>query len=371
MNRREKARQHKRKERERRLRQQRHAAQAHPDSAEAFEPEFEPEPLDAPAEDTPDDTPADAAPALTPLLAPFESERRQRRIARALAARAFPDAASRERAAAELAAQTPNALDAAFGPDPIEAAHDLALIAWDTEDPEEADGYLDEALELDPACVHARTLDALIENRGDRLITALAGIVEDAARALGGELFLARVKGRIWDEVRAWPYLTARNTLVEALIEAGRADEAIVHGEALLELDPDDHLNVRNHVCGALLERDELARARALLDRYAAVGGLGLAWGLILERFLSGARREAAALHRPTRRVLPEVEDLILGTARPVAPRDPAATVIEKLAADIHAPMARAWARHREARRWLADGAERSRWMVRVRSMCP
>jgi hypothetical protein len=56
-------------------------------------------------------------------------------------------------------------------------------------------------------------------------------------------------------------------------------------------------------------------------------------------------------------RVLPQVEELILGRERPAEADDPEASVIDLLASEAYAPLARAWARHKQARRWLADGA--------------
>jgi len=357
MNRREKARQHKRKARERRLRQQRHAAQARPAGAGEFEPEL----LDDTASPQPDNEPlAEDAAEVADLLACHDEERRQRRVARALDAQSIPDEADRERAAAELADKTPEDLDAAFGPDPVERAHDLALRAWDADEAETAAALARQALALDGSCIDARTILAVQEPRPGRCIELLTEVVDDAARALGGELFLAREKGRLGRQVRARPYLRARHARLQELVADGRTDAAIAEGRALLDLDPDDVVQARTDLCGALLERGDLQAARDVLDAPHAGLVLSLLWARVLERFLSGEQREAASLHRTVRRVLPQVEDLILGRAVSADPEDLQAWALDEIAADAYVPLARAWRRHKAARRWLADGAPAS-----------
>jgi hypothetical protein len=350
MNRRDRARQRKRKDRERRLGRQRHESQALPAddvSVDDDDPVAEWESID------PEDKAGSPEP---PLFERHAEERLLRRIARALDRHAVSDAAERERLASALARMTLDQLDTEHGDDPIERAQDLAFRAWDNDDPDEQDTLLDEALRLDAGCTDACTLRALQERRDGKRLARLGEVIAAAGQSLGGEESLPR-DGSLWLNVRARPYLRARRERLTLLAEIGRTPEAIAEGETLLEFDTHDYLLARDHLAGSLLEAGDLSRTAALLDRFEHRGGLTLSWARVLQRFLAGERREAALIRRVITRILPEVEEMILREGRLPALGARRATPVDQLAAEIYAPIARAWVRQREARRWLAHGA--------------
>jgi len=370
--RREKARLAKKKQRERRLRALRHEVQSRPGEdvgddepgpdADDGEPALGASAAADNADSEVDGSDVDVRPHEPTLhealhLNAHLEERLQRRIMRVLDAVTPATDEALAAAGKALAGKTLEELDAAFGEDPIERAQDLAFEAWDAEDIEDAKRLADDALDLDPDCTDALALLASLEVRETDRLTGLQGVIDDAAKALGGDEAIAQRGDDVWADAAARPYLRARHILMRELLATGRTDRGIEEAEALLALDAEDHQSVSSHLAGALLEQDELKRARQLLERFELARSPDLLWARVLERFLAGDRREASGLRMIGCRMYPGVEELILGTNRSADQDDLEAAYREFVAHETYEPLARAWARHREARRWLADGA--------------
>jgi tetratricopeptide (TPR) repeat protein len=185
----------------------------------------------------------------------------------------------------------------------------------------------------------------------------LEAAVEAGARALGGEPFFERNRGRFWTLYETRPYVRARERLAERLHAAGRVDEAILHYEALLELDRDDGLAVRHALVGALLERGELEKARRWLDHEEDLKLATPAWARALERFLSGDRVGAARAVRAARERNRYVEPVLLGTEelpsdlRGFTPGRPSEAL------EVELRLGDAWRASAEAFDWLDQGA--------------
>ena len=114
-------------------------------------------------------------------------------------------------------------------------------------------------------------------------------------RALGPERFETSA-GSFWGETDTRPYMRARFGLAEMLADSRRAEEAIEHYRALLELNPQDNQGVRYLLLSNLLdsERDEEA-ARLLREQDEATTFWQSARALVAYRLggdSSQARRE-------------------------------------------------------------------------------
>lgn len=150
------------------------------------------------------------------------------------------------------------------------------------------------------------------------------------------------------------------------LIANGRMEDAARHLEDLLELDPQDRLEMRNGLLGIVLALSRLDRARELIAEGEQEGSDVARWGRVLERWLSGDRRGAARLLRELRdeNALVEQELLEPGSVEPevafladdVDEDEPEPALS---AAVIGVCLGRAWEAHPEAIDWLrAEGPE-------------
>lgn len=301
---------------------------------------------------------------LDELPTSIQVERVLRRVARATGTHVFSDhqdALSKLGEAKAAAGGDQEAFEAALGiDDPREAAQDLAFLAMSPDLEDRALELVELALERDPSCVDALSLRAL-HSAGDP-VPALAAVAADAERALGGRAFLDASRGRLWEDVWARPYLRARRRLASVLWNAGRRAEAAPHLAELLELAEDDPFEAGDFLLGHDLERGDLERARAGIERSETAGSPVAPWARALERWLSGERREAAAIVREAGvdafAVLPELiepgsfdlDDAELEEEEAIAiGLEDALFVDERIGA--------AWRAHEDAHRWLADGA--------------
>lgn len=81
------------------------------------------------------------------------------------------------------------------------------------------------------------------------------------------------------------PYMGARTELAQLLCGAGRAEDAIRHFEALLELRPNDNQGVRDILLGRYLLCDKLTGAQRLLHDCRENATAIFVWGRTLKRF--------------------------------------------------------------------------------------
>ncbi len=174
---------------------------------------------------------------------------------------------------------------AAVAADPRERALDLALDAYE-QTATRALATVRRALKLDPDCVDARAIRALVTtDDGPELITALEEILADAERALGPEFF-AQVAGEYWALVPARPYLRTARQLAELLWDTGYRLDAVSWYEYLLEIDPRDHTGNAPLLLGYYLAMGEVQRAWDLLERFDAGNSPVMAWGWVLLHLL-------------------------------------------------------------------------------------
>jgi tetratricopeptide (TPR) repeat protein len=199
--------------------------------------------------------------------------------------------ASVEEANAFLAALFGNGMQQALRhlppPSSRTQAQQIAFDAMEARTERQARKLARQALALDPDCVDAIVLLADLDARSpEELMAGLEKAVQAGERSLG-PAFFAKNKGYFWGLLETRPYMRARMDLAQVLLSTGRAEEAVHHFEALLELNPNDNQGVHHVLLGCYPSRGNLAGAHRLLHDYQADSTAIFAWGRTLERFLA------------------------------------------------------------------------------------
>jgi tetratricopeptide (TPR) repeat protein len=124
-----------------------------------------------------------------------------------------------------------------------------------------------QALSMCPDCAEAYVI--LAEQAGTLEDEAgyYAQAVAAGERMLGPDAF-QRDCGHFWGIVETRPYMRARQGLAQALAELGRIEEAVVHYQELLRLNPHDNQGIRYLLMPTLLELGRDADAARLLKEY-------------------------------------------------------------------------------------------------------
>lgn len=124
-----------------------------------------------------------------------------------------------------------------------------------------------QALALWPDCVDAYVIRAEEMPDVQASVELYREGVRAGERAIGATRF-EEWRGRFWGILDTRPYMRARSGLALALWEDEQQEEALTHWEALLRLDPDDHLGVRYEFIAGLLELKRTADARGWLHAF-------------------------------------------------------------------------------------------------------
>lgn len=288
------------------------------------------------------------------LEAPFAQERRERRML--LVAAPFTASSEDElRRVIEGMAGVPwfelavNEVES----DPVERAQELAFCALETPDPDEALDLAEEALELDPDNTDARFVVAnsfRAEMSDDEWLKQLYDDVETATKALGSEAFAGSQKTPLGSFVFARPYFRTRSRLANELLRRDRDDEALVELEDLVRLDPDDLLGAREPLLGLLLAREDLERARPLLESSPPMPEALAGWARVIERRSSGDDRGALEALSHARELCPDLLARLESPPSPEHDEDPAGD-----AAQLIYVLRLARPEHAELRRWMLD----------------
>lgn len=83
-----------------------------------------------------------------------------------------------------------------------------------------------------------------------------------------GKTYFREHKGYFWGLIESRPYMRAKNGYANTLVELGRKEEASVHFEQMLELDPHDHIGVRYPLIGIYLERQQWDQAQRIIGEF-------------------------------------------------------------------------------------------------------
>jgi tetratricopeptide (TPR) repeat protein len=152
--------------------------------------------------------------------------------------------------------------------------------------------------------------------------------------------------------------MRAREMLFDLLVVAERIDEAIVEGEAMLELNPNDNQGMRDYLLGLYLLKDRTKDARRLMKRYREPHFAVHAWGAVLEKFLSNNRAEARRALARAFRQNPNVLAYLLGAIE-LPKHSPAYYSAGDVNEAYHCVEAigHAWSLHPRALKWLVECA--------------
>lgn len=177
------------------------------------------------------------------------------------------------------------------------------------------------ALAVSPLCADAYSLLAR-ERAGTpeeaRALYELA--VEAGERALGPTAF-KEMAGEFWGWLETRPYMRARASLAQTLLQLGEEAAAIAHLQALLVLNPGDNQGLRYGLLACLLRRNDGPALAKLLADYEDEGSPF--W--LYTRALLGFRErgpddpEAQDLARGGLKGNAHVAGILAGTEKPVA----------------------------------------------------
>ena len=144
--------------------------------------------------------------------------------------------------------------------------------------------------------------------------TLMREVVEKAERSLGEDFFQEHM-GRFWGTVSTRPYMRAMQHLGELLVETGKLAEAAAIFARMLELNPADNQGMRYPLLGIHLASQQPEKAGQLMSRFPGEEKFMacFAWARVLERWLTGDLKEAAAALSRARKVNPFAEPYVSG----------------------------------------------------------
>lgn len=234
-------------------------------------------------------------------------------------------------------------------------AQDLVYDAWEAGTVAEAQELILRALEKDPNNVDALLQAAAYAGiEGEERIELLRKVVAIGEKNLGPQTF-KELQGNFWGFIETRPYMRARETLAQALRDAGRNAEAIAEWQAMLELNPNDNQGVRYSLLTCLLQLSRLEDARGLFKKYnESKFNAVFAWGCVLEHFLAGDLKKASAALAGARKQNPHMQGYVLGHRQiPRQPPEAYAPGSKEEAICYAEDVRTAWLSHPAALKWL------------------
>ena len=241
---------------------------------------------------------------------------------------------------------------------PEERSRELSFQAVEAATLEEHIGLLAQALKLDPENVDALSLLLELEVLGREVrIQALRGIVLTAEKRLGAEAF-KNFPPHFWGVMETRPYMRARAKLAAALVEAGRLEAGIAEYSAMLELNEGDNQGLRYLLLPLHLQLGRLEAARKLMKRFPGEceWNAVFAWGLVLERHLSGDGAGAEKALQTARKQNPHMEAYLQGRRK--VPRhlpEMYSPGTKEEAQSYAGALLPAWEAHPAAKQWLLE----------------
>ncbi len=221
---------------------------------------------------------------------PLEEEEAMAKTSKPTKARAPDVTAPIDSLVALLAAQ----LGASRVSDAVDEAQDIMFEAMESDDPRTRIKLARKALTVSADCADAYNM---LAQEAAATVEEAIGLYEQGVaageRALGPAAFEEDV-GLFWGLLETRPYMRARHGLALALWAGGRGEEAIAHGQAMLELNPGDNQGIRYLVLNWLLALGRDADVAPLLKRYKGDDGTDWTWSAALASFRKGGDRPAA-----------------------------------------------------------------------------
>jgi tetratricopeptide (TPR) repeat protein len=158
------------------------------------------------------------------------------------------------------------------GLSPKEQAQDLVWKAWETTGKKQIK-LAEEALALYPNLPDAYLI--LADEKATNIEQALDYLkkaVEAGEKDLG-EAFFKENEGHFWGMTETRGYMRAKANLAEVLWGLGKQEEALIHYEQCLKLNPSDNQGLRYTLLSWLLELGRLDEVESIFKRYKDDGG--------------------------------------------------------------------------------------------------
>lgn len=195
-------------------------------------------------------------------------------------------------------------------------AQQIMYRAWEERRPTRRVQLAQKALEVSPDCADAYVL--LAEEEAETPAEACEYFekgMQAGIRALGESYFTNEYEGKFWGLLETRGYMRARAGLAECLEYLDRSNEAIMHYEALLQLNPSDNQGIRYQLMGLLLRQNMNIQAGKLLEDYKDDSTAVWAYtrALLAFRRLGPSIQADAALRRALR-VNPHVSPYLNGS---------------------------------------------------------
>lgn len=190
--------------------------------------------------------------------------------------------------------------------------------ALETEDDDEAVELMLEALEHDPANVDVHLEFLHIACVDDSYQIPILQTLEAIARNNLGEKLFNETKGHFWMMPETRPYMRVRECLASEYHYQGRIEEAVVHWEAMIALNPNDNQGVRGHLYLSYLALGKLEKADHLQVQYdKLVSDCCFSWGMVLRHLLDDKNDLALLALKAARKQNKFMESFIKGTRKP------------------------------------------------------
>lgn len=173
----------------------------------------------------------------------------------------------------------------------VAAAQELIYAAYEMDSARARAAAAHKALAISPVCADAYNLLAAQATSAEQARDLYALGVEAGERALGPEGF-EEYAGHFWGFLETRPYMRARAGLAGALQRLGDDEAAIGHYREMLKLNPGDNQGLREVLAVLLLDRDDIAALKRLLDDYADDGSAMWCYTQALLAFRDGGGQD-------------------------------------------------------------------------------
>ncbi|MEX2648923.1 MAG: hypothetical protein WD673_07920 [Alphaproteobacteria bacterium] len=168
--------------------------------------------------------------------------------------------------------------------DDLDAAQQIIYDAWDMRDRRDRVALAKEALAVSPLCADAYVLLAENATTAEQAMALYRQGLAAGEQALGAAAFEDDV-GHFWGLLETRPYMRARHGLALVSWRMGERDEAVLHYQDMLRLNPGDNQGIRYLLLDALLELGRDGDAGKLIKRYKDDGAAAWAWSGALLSF--------------------------------------------------------------------------------------
>ncbi|WP_243292814.1 tetratricopeptide repeat protein [Bacillus sp. FJAT-47783] len=192
-----------------------------------------------------------------------------------------------------------------------EQAQELAFDAYEASG-RKREELIKKVLNLDPNNADAYNILAEEANTFEEALNCYREGMIRGEKSLG-KAFFEENKGHFWGVVKTRPFMRAKYNYAYMLYGDDQLDEAILHFEELLELNPNDNQGVRFILFNAFVETNQLNKAKQLLNNYPNDGSVHFVYNkLLIELLENGSTNRAKQLRNDAIKRNPFVLEYLL-----------------------------------------------------------